>query len=426
MTKIKNSETSFSFCGEITNKQTVLSQLHLTPNTTEQALFNAAYELWGHDLNQHIAGDYSLVLPLLKSNTLFCCLSAFSSHNLYYRENEVTLYFSNNFSQFNHNAIIDQRAIAQLLDNEFLLAPQTLFKHVKQLQNGESQLWQLSPEPVQLSTKQLSLLQKIQSASSDIISVTNEHEQISYTDLINSKIAFNQLPEISRTLNSPITDSWQLIFYHSLLSNKQPHINSNEGVNFWLALMEKTPYSIETIPKFKTKILRPKLKKSIKDNKQTQQTLLTQYHQEMCDWSYIYQPNFYLWLALSFELPSIWSQQRLIAERLNKTINFVFTDSKQVQHLLSADTENTYTACQSTTAKIFNFNDPSINNIFDAMQRLMLHGFAPVTHKLFHIVPPISAKLLKQYTNNAKHVENFCFHSLTLDHLARHFNWSLE
>ncbi|PAJ74538.1 hypothetical protein CJF42_09965 [Pseudoalteromonas sp. NBT06-2] len=404
----------FSFNGQITNRNNVTSQLKLPENVSDFELIQSAYLKWQLALNLYLAGDYVIVLPLEKNQQVFLCLSAFSSHQLFYKNDATTLSISKTLSDFSHQAKVDPFAVSQLLHWRNICSPNTLFKDVFALNNGQSAIWQHESNPELISQKQLTLSQKLNAAQSE----TPEHK---VGNITNNELSFfnifNQLPQLSQLMTQPVSALWQIEFLllvqishdHQLICDHKPQLE---------LVQNKSKNS------FNHNIFRRRLNTQNSPLTKLKKYLFKQYKLEIASGAFESTPNFEVWMYLTFELPNKWAQQRLIAQTYNKDIQFNYCDSNKLKQLLIEQSNPTKTT--QPHSQFFSFNDESIVNIFDAMQRLMHHGFDPVTNKLFHIVPPISAKLLKKHNKNPTQVEEFCCLSLTLDHLARHANWSVD
>ena len=410
---------SFSFKGYISNKKLLIEQLNLAADVTTVDLVEAAFNQWALDLNRHLAGDYSIILPLKTTNQIFICLSAFSSHALFYQQDNNELSISDRSQDFNNNAEVCPFAISQLLAWGYIVAPQTLLSNIQTLNNGHSQLWQLSPAIELVSSKQLTLSEKIHSASAE-----PQQTLIANTTVVDrvSPDVFNQLPSLSHILNQPVSAEWQIQFLLTLQQRTdQTEIISDEGLN--LLVNHQSPM-IKEKAKFGKKIYRHSLKRYQKPIKKLKECIVHLYQAEISNWLDADVPSFETWLMLSYELPNRWYQQRLIAQSLAQKITFIYTDNTQIKTLIATQVQGVQPL--PTQPQLFNLADQSIVNIFDAMQRLMHHGFTPVTHQLFHIVPPVSAKLISYYPRFPAQVTQFCYLALTLDHLARHSAWSVS
>ncbi|MBU2968654.1 hypothetical protein KO527_04710 [Pseudoalteromonas sp. C2R02] len=402
----------FSFYGQITNRNHVINQLDLAEDASDFELISAAYLKWQLSINVYLAGDYAIVLPLKEKKQVFICLSAFSSHQLFYKINSKALKMSIQLSDFSQQAKVCPFAVTQLLHWRYISSPNTLFKDVYSLNNGQSIIWQLETEPEKISQKQLTLSQKLNAAPNAI--QANSSGNISNDELSFFNI-FNQLPHLSQIITHPVSALWQIEFLllvqisheRQLVCDHRPRLNQVE---------QKSKYTLNT------NIFRNRLNEQNSSLNKFKKQLLAQYKAEIACESDENKTSFATWTYLSFELPNKWAQQRLIAKAYNKDIQFNYCNSNKLKQLLSENISST----QPQTSQFFSFNDESIINIFDAMQRLMHYGFAPVTNKLFHIVPPISAKLLKKHKKNPIQVEEFCCLSLTLDHLARYADWSVD
>ena len=174
---------NFCFNGQITNRKNVISQLNLPSNASDFELTKAAYVKWALALNLHLAGDYVIVLPLEDTQHVFLCLSAFSSHQLFYRNDKHTINISNTLADFSHQANVDILAINQLLHWRYICTPNTLFKHVSALSNGQSIICQLGSNPAVILQKKLSLFEKLNAAQSE-----NDNAEIG--NITNSELSF--------------------------------------------------------------------------------------------------------------------------------------------------------------------------------------------------------------------------------------------
>jgi len=400
----------FSFYGQITNRKHLSSVLNLPQNATDFELIQSAFLKWQSSLNLHLAGDYAIVLPLKEKQQVLICLSAFSSHQIFYKNDGKSLRISNQLSDFSTQAKVSPLSVSQLLQWRYICSPNTLFKEFYSLNNGQSIIWQIGSNPKQLIQKQLTLPQKLDAAPSEAQPTGSEH--LNYGELALSN-QFNQLPHLCQVLTQPISALWQIEFFLMVQKSQEDQL-----------ICKQKPQLEQVQSKFilNTNILRSCLNKEIRALNKLRDKLNAQYQAEVSTENFKHRLSFETWMYLSFELPNKWAQKRQIAQAYNKQIQFHYCDSSTLNQLLMEKLSPTET--QHT--HIFSFNDESIVNIFDAMQRLMHHGFEPVTNKLFHIVPPISAKLVKKHPNNPTQVEEFCCLSLTLDHLARHANWTVD
>jgi len=400
--------------GELTNRASLIKQLNLTDDATNNTLITAAYQQWGNDMNRHISGDYLIVLPL-PNHQLLVCLSGFSSYRLFYRSNAGSLQISDNLADFSHNARLTPSSISHLLHGEILNHHHTLFEHVEQLACGQSIHWQLDGTVELLNHQTLSLQQKLNCPPADCINSADDNIQ---TSALDTTQAFNQLPQLAQILTRPISASWQLEFYLQVQQSNHIQLYCDQPPIIHL------PFET-TVENLSGQLLKKPLKHSKQKLNQLKQQHDSQYKEELATWNISNNLDFRTWLYFSFEINEQWAQKRLIAQACNKSIRFNYCDNATLKQWLLSQTDRNKNKNLMASIRPFSFDDDSIINIFDAMQRLMYHGYQPVTNTLFNIVPPLSAKLLKQHARFPAQVESFCCLSLTLDHLARHANWSL-
>lgn len=400
--------------GELTNRTSLIKQLHLTDDATNNTLITAAYQQWGNDMNRHISGDYLIVLPLPK-HQLLMCLSGFSSYQLFYQSDTQSLKISDNLADFSHNAQLTASGIHHLLHGGIPNYHHSLFDHVEQLACGQSIHWQLGETIELLSHQSLSLQQKLNSAHAECINSGTGNIKTAELDTTE---AFNQLPTLAQILTQPVSASWQLEFYLQVQQSDQVQLCCDQQP------IVQFPFTA-TVKNLSGQLLKKPLKHAAQRLKQLEKQHISQFKEELANWNISSELDLHTWLYLSFEINEQWAQKRLIAQAKNKKIRFNYCDNATLKQWLLSLTDSKKNKASAISTMPFSFNDDSIVNIFDAMQRLMYHGYRPVTNTLFNIVPPLSAKLLKQHAKYPIQVESFCCLSLTLDHLARHANWSL-
>jgi len=494
----------FAFYGQITNLHSVIEALGLVEETSMQDLLTVAFQTWKLDFNQKVLGDYALVLPLgssldaskgtsLDSNALLECFiscSAFSSFSLFYQATSLDFNVSFRLDDFMGDALLDPSAIGQLFTQSYIVPPSTLVKGVRQLSNGESQIWQISPKTIGLNAsclthKTLTLMEKLKTGA---LVCLPEEKRFANTQVLNEKPlsagsvedialkqlkdsgfdAFMALPSLSRILSEPVTQISQLKLVETLLNQEDDSYVSGTGMSvLGLVTQDKNmtlPSSTgqlnqrwdkaaldenKTLKGLYKRVFKSNMRQAFKAQRQAQLVLRQEYQSQMLSFQSQDQaglasakcelPSFESWLALSVCLPNVWRQERLIAESLGKTIHFSCLDASLIRHSLAqigqtklssglacAQSEPAKTDVIKTdiVANYFKLDDDSLVNLYDAMQRLMMHGYQPVTKTLFKIVPPITAKLIKQHKHGQR-VQAFCMKSLTLDHLSRHLNCSL-
>jgi hypothetical protein len=434
-----NLTNPFTFTGQINNRDELIKQLGLSADVTVQNLLEAAFIRWSMDFNRYVGGDYVLILPLPRISDsqpkqLFCCLSAFSSYNLFSQSHNNQLKLHTRLDAFNESAEVDPMAMAQLLDNGVIIAPQTLFSGVSQLANGESKLWELTSEPTCISKEKLTLEQKIYaSASLESFSPEPASPESASPEPIKSstlpKATFNQLPQLSQILNQPVSATWQVLFNQQVANNSAEHILCDNGSKQLTALCQSERQETLNHSGIKQidvaiKLTRPLLNTARKQNNRQITQLKQRYQKEIDSFKGHNKPDFAQWFALSYQLPARWAQKRQMAEHHGRTITFSCTNSAYIRQVLAKNSNSSQTEIKSE--EVFAFTDASIINLYDAMQRLMGSGFKPVTLKLFNIITPYSANIFKLHQQHSERVNSFCYQTLTLDYLSRHLGWAVK
>lgn len=486
--------TRFAFEGCISNRQSLINELNLVSDCSLEDLATAAFKAWKLDFNQKVLGDYSLVLPIYKSldkpldaslnqaavKECFICCSAFSSHRLFYKANSMTFSLSNHLDDFMQGALLDPNAIGQLFTQAYIVPPLTLVKEVRQLANGESQIWQLTPKFNDVSAsclvhKTLTLIEKLK--VNDLLGkaiieegyVHSEQGETKRDESVQQMLdgdfsAFMALPVMSRLLNEPVTHMSQIRVFESLLIHESATYPSVTGMAELQHELTKEGRSSplkgehnvaqlnqqwdkasllesKALKSLFTPIFKSRLRNAFRAQRQVQLRLRQEYQTQMLGFqgqtsTQFELPSFELWLDLMVRLPNQWQQERLMAKGVGKQIQFSCLNPGFISQSLTlkeskADKASPLSVVTGLshskpheTKPYFRLEDDSVINLYDAMQRLMMHGYKPVTKSLLKVVPPISAKLIKTHTQR-QNVDAFCLKSLTLDHLSRHLSCTL-
>jgi len=486
---------SFLFDGYLTNRQSLIQELELAADTPLQTLLKAAFKAWKLDFNQKVLGDYRLILPIEESSDksnlpeCFIACSAFSSYRLFYKSNQAEFVLSPSMNDLIQGAELDANAIGQLFTQSYLVPPLTLVKGVRQLANGESQIWQIASGQTGikakcLAHKTLSLQEKLhlnqlgsqtlksetQTAKSEFQMAKPECEQLENKQasikedgaiglLKEGKFnAFMALPLVSRLLSEPVTQLGQLCLLDNLMADSSEAYQSKTGLYRLQGQAESkqkqaTAHScgvgtglgvasqlaelnqawdksalldIKSLKSLYGPLFKSGLSKAFKQQRQTQLKLRQEYQTQMLSFpqGQVTTPSFELWLDLTVRLPNEWQQERLLAEGLGKEVQFVALThgfaARPIEQSVLALIPNDNQWLKTASKVYFDPQDDSLVNLYDAMQRLMLHGYKPVTHSLLKVAaPPLTAKLIKQQDKRSQ-VDAFCMKSLTLDHLSRH------
>jgi len=480
---------SFLFDGYLTSRQSLIQELELAEDTSLQALLKAAFQAWKLDFNQKVLGDYRLILPIEESldktnlPECFIACSAFSSYRLFYKSNEAEFALSPSMNDFITGAELDAGAIGQLFTQSYLVPPLTLVKGVRQLANGESQIWQIASGQAGikarcLAHKTLSLQEKLhlnqlgsqaakpesQMAKAECAQLGNgqasDKEDEAIGLLKEGKFnAFMALPLVSRLLSEPVTQLGQLCLLDNLMADSSEAYQSKTGLYRLQGQAESTQrqvaalgtglgiasqlaelnqawdknalLDIKSLKSLYGPLFKSGLSQAFKQQRQTQLKLRQEYQTQMLSFpqGQVTTPSFELWLDLTVRLPNQWQQERLLAEGLGKEVQFFALTHgfavRPIEQSVLALMPNDNQWLKTASKVYFDPQDDSLVNLYDAMQRLMLHGYKPVTHSLLKVAaPPLTAKLIKQQDKRSQ-VDAFCMKSLTLDHLSRHLGCSL-
>ncbi|WP_438464464.1 hypothetical protein [Marinomonas sp. PE14-40] len=477
---------SFLFDGYLTNRQSLTQELELAADTPLQTLLKAAFKAWKLDFNQKVLGDYRLILPIEESSDksnlpeCFIACSGFSSYRLFYKSNEAEFALSPSMNDFITGAELDADAIGQLFTQSYLVPPLTLVKGVRQFANGESQIWQIASGQTGikakcLAHKTLSLQEKLclnqlgsQAAKPECAQRENKQASVKEDEAIGllkeGKFnAFMALPLVSRLLSEPVTQLGQLCLLDNLMADSSEAYQSKTGLYRLQGQAESTQsqvaalscgvgtglgvasqlaelnqawdknalLDIKSLKSLYGPLFKSGLSQAFKQQRQTQLKLRQEYQTQMLSFhqGQVTTPSFELWLDLTVRLPNQWQQERLLAEGLGKEVQFVALThgfaARAVEQSVLALIPNDNQWLKTASKVYFDPQDDSLVNLYDAMQRLMLHGYKPVTHSLLKVAaPPLTAKLIKQQ-NKRSQVDAFCMKSLTLDHLSRHLGCSL-
>ena len=484
---------SFLFDGYLINRQSLIQELELAADTPLQTLLKAAFKAWKLDFNQKVLGDYRLILPIEESSDktnlpeCFIACSGFSSYRLFYKSNEAEFALSPSMNDFIAGAELDADAIGQLFTQSYLVPPLTLVKGVRQLANGESQIWQIASGQTGikakcLAHKTLSLQEKLclnllgsqaakseaQMAKAECAQRENKQASVKEDEAIGllkeGKFnAFMALPLVSRLLSEPVTQLGQLCLLDNLMADSSEAYQSKTGLYRLQGQAESTQrqvaalscgvgtglgvasqlaelnqawdksalLDIKSLKSLYGPLFKSGLSQAFKQQRQTQLKLRQEYQTQMLSFhqGQVTTPSFELWLDLTVRLPNQWQQERLLAEGLGKEVQFVALThgfaARAIEQSVLALIPNDNQWLKTASKVYFDPQDDSLVNLYDAMQRLMLHGYKPVTHSLLKVAaPPLTAKLIKQQDKRSQ-VDAFCMKSLTLDHLSRHLGCSL-
>ena len=399
--------------GYLTNEEDVCEQLNIESGD-QQALLDAALKHWGHQVNQHLYGDYLLVR--LNGEQLLVTSSARASFTLYYyqeHEEHQTLKglaLSTNLNRltFQGEATVNQAHLLQTLALGPLAGKNTCFEKINQLQCGETLIWQLQPgiklsHQARLSdTEQLILAQRNKVPPAEPIA-PRVIDDVDLTGL------FNQLPSLAHRLGEPVMDV-ALAHFDSLVqaSSADTLLLDVSWLTARNIIGEQGFYNSHTWCKG---ILKRPMLDQRSQLQQRQNQLLSAFEAAQSEQL---EPNeslsFGQWLDLHYVIPAWCQILQRICQNHGKTLINPYIQAKQ----LIAVVEQTDHQPQA----YFSLQQLSLANIYDAMQRLFYIG-EPGTLKLFNLNPLNTARLIRCQTDQPRRVEQLSVILLTLDYLAR-------
>lgn len=402
--------------GYISNELAVRERLSIN-DCDSQALLQTAVKRWGHQVNQFLIGDYVLVCQ--SDEQLLVASSARASFTVYY-QNENTFALSSDLATLGKS--ISESQLLQNLTLGPLSTSSTCFDNVCQLQPGETLVWktidsaqlthqvqlthqaQLNHQAKLSKTQQWELAQLVQTPEA----TTLEHQDIDLGEL------FNHLPQLAYRLGEPVTDAILAHFDKVIGDCDETTVLLDAK---WLAARNK----IGAQP-FKQNY--NWCKGLLNRQLSRHQKPLKAYHDQLCieyaDAKVEQNQTFEQWLDFNYVLPAWCQLLQRIAGLHGKTLINPFIKPEQAMALVK----------QGSVAQpqgYFSLQQDSINNVFDAMQRLF-HLGEPDTLALFNLNPKTTAKLVSTVRHNStfqnrstnpRQIEQLCIVLLTFDYLAR-------
>ncbi|WP_281557905.1 hypothetical protein [Thalassomonas sp. RHCl1] len=394
--------------GYLSNEQALYRQLNIE-NDDQQALLNAAVKKWRHELNRHLFGDYLLIN--FDGEQLQLTSSARASFTLFYRQSQneqgqYGLALASNLKQLTQvfDAKINPVQLMQTLALGSLADEHTCFKQIKQLQSGETLIWQLAGETRLSHSSNLPVAQQLTLAQN---SALPQAELIAprRTDDIELTELFNRLPSLAHGLGQPLvdaslahfdaqvqaTDSDTLLLDISWLSAR--HITCEQGIHSshnWCKSILKRPLLAQ---RSQLQYRQQQLVSAYQTAKQEQNEKL----------------SFSQWLDLHYVIPA-WCQLLQGICRLHGKI--LVNPYMHAQQLIPLVTQ-----AYQAPAAYFSLQQVSLANVYDAMQRLFYSGEVE-TRKLFDLNPLDTSRLIRREQDRHR-VEQLSVLLLTMDYLTR-------
>ncbi|NQZ08020.1 MAG: hypothetical protein HRT35_12740 [Algicola sp.] len=397
--------------GYVSNELSVCEQLKINFDNVKndpQAVLQAAVKRWGHHVNQFLVGDYVLVWQA--EEHLLITSSARASFTVYYQKDDAFALSSD------LNTLGKTLSESQLLQN-LTLGPlttqRTCFNNVCQLQPGETLVWktddaaqlthqvQLAHQAQLPKTQQVELAQLVQTPEA----TTLERQDVDLGELV------NHLPQLAYRLGEPVTDAILAHFDQEIGACVENTVVLDAK---WLAARKK-----HGAQPFKQNynwckgLLNNQLSRHKKQLKKYHDALRSEHAAAQVEQS----QTFEQWIDFNYVLPAWCQLLQRIARLHGKTLVNPFIVPEQAMALVKQGEQQ-----DDQPQGYFSLQQDSINNVFDAMQRLF-HIGEPDTLTLFNLNPHATAKLVSQHASqknaNPRRIEQLCIVLLTFDYLAR-------
>ena len=391
-----------AFRGIINNLDVVKMQLN--NNLTNVAeIINAAVDRWGVNVNQYLTGDF--VILFRHKNRLIATSSSQSTYSLYYRRTKELKI------SFDINDVIDEDGIVlneNLVYKEHLLGPilqrETFLANVSILLPGETIVWRL------IDGFETILNKRLNEKAFNLASVNAPNiKPISSKHKYGSLQLFKNIPQLATYLKEPVFDSSLVEFDLMLAQESSEIICIDES---WLYKRNYQYFDLDSALKFWGKLISHRLKKQKSEITAFYASIRLEYQKqfnaEQTDFS------FEQWFDYQYVLPRWLRALQRIANKHHKHL-WVNEDALRKVMQTSAQVSNMRGAG-------FKISDESSFNVFDATQRLMYSG-AKLTRKLFRVIPPLTAGLIKKTADYPSKVEQICMQLITLDYLLRFYSY---
>lgn len=387
--------------GYINDTAELRKTLQLTQSHTRQDVLNAAVKRWGIKVNQYLVGDY--VLVWFEDNKLLVTSAARASLSLFWQQQEG-FSLATHLTQFDKPRQLNQAKLLQQLVLGPLCDSQSCFDGIHQLQPGETLLWLLfdnaKKKALLLKQEQLPLPQQLELTQQVVLPKSTT--VVANSD-INRHQLFNALPPLAHQLGEPVADAVLAEFAAAIAECKEEQIMLDSS---WLegrSTLGEAAFADSH--RWCKKIVKRQLLKNTSKVQERQNTLKAAFvlEQNPLDFSQ--------WLDLHYVLPAWCQLLQRIAQQYGKTLINPFIRPERAKALPRTKQNRAATG-------YFDLLQVSICNVYDAMQRLMRNGDA-LTHQLFYLVPPATAKFIQQSRYRPRYIEQVCIQLLTLDYLVK-------
>ena len=401
------------FKGAIFEQDKALRLLELTPSCFEELLW-AAIERWGKKLNQYLIGDYVLVWQA--EETVSMSSSARTSHSMYWRQDEGLVISSKLSQLINDKLKLNETQLHRQLSIGPMLSEETIFDNVLQLIPGETLVWCLKTNGKNIYRKIIDLSEQNKITESIDVSKETPSELNEKFKICNNQI-FSSMPQLAYQLSEPLIDA-SLIEFSSYLKGLSAEKKS-QGVVLserWLKGRYQINDKLFNALNPSKKLFSKRLKCQCRQLKKLFGKLRKCFNNEEVNNKG--ELDFYQWFELNYTIPA-WCQclQRVASLHGVILIN-EFQNYQKAKSFLIAENK----VEQKST---FNLDDPSVYNVFDAMQRLFYNG-ENATSALFRLAPINTSRLLKQSDCMPRIIEQNCIQLLTLDYLTKFLPCEIE
>lgn len=372
----------------------------------ESDVLKAAFEIWGSELNQHLIGDY--VILFLSEKSLTVVSSSQSSYSLFYKhENGIKLSFDLEDFIEDEGVILDKDTIDRDCFCGVALQKNTYLDNTHQILPGESMVWRLEGniELVENNKTNKFLFGTDSFLMKDIKPLSAQG--------FSSFSLFKNIPELTAYLKEPLYCTSLIEFDLLLAQQKSKFISIDQT---WLRKREQSNLGIKKVLKMYGGLIGFQSRKRKKNIRAFRKYLELEFQQQTQQ--KLTNLDFEKWFDYKFILPRWIRTLQRIASRHNKHLLVP-------EGLIYGEVKYPIVKNKRTNNPAFNVADVSISNIFDATQRLMYNG-ERLTKKLFKVIPPVTASLIKQAEKHPRKVEGICLQLLTLDYLIRFFSYQKD
>lgn len=396
---------NIGFRGVIYNLGELEKQIN-NKSSNESDVLKAAFEIWGSELNQHLRGDY--VILFLVDKILTVVSSSQSSYSLFYRhDNGIKLSFDLEDFIEDEGIILDKDAVDRDCFCGVGLQKTTYLNNVYQILPSEIMEWRLD-RSVELVKNHTTNKFSFGTDSFLVRDIKPLPEQ-SYNNIS----LFKNIPKLTAYLKEPLYCTSLIEFDLLLAQQKSKFVCLDQT---WLRKRETSNLELRKVMKICGGLIGFQSRTRKKNIKAFRKYLELEFqHQTQQKLTNL---DFDKWLDYKFILPRWIRTLQRIASRHNKHLLVP-------EGLIYDEIKYPIVKSKRPNDSVFSVVDGSVFNIFDATQRLMYDGES-LTKKLFRVIPPVTASLIRHAEKYPRKVERICLQLLTLDYLLRFFSYQKD